>query len=299
MTSVIEIASGGNFAAISTLAASLIELRLGDKTPIPRISNGAASYAGEILAPWPNRIASGKYQFEGKSFEVPASDGLGNALHGLLHGVDAEVVSQQADSVTMDFEIEPSSFYPGQIKVSVVYKMTEAGLEVTQSATNAGKNSAPVGLGAHAYFAVTENTRLFVPAAEVARREPNMISSAQDQLGTIGMSNTTATLVSELELDHEFSKLAKNAEIASTLLVEPDGSGVVVWQKQADYQMIYISQNLPFDSGPARAVAIEPQTCAVDAFNNHRGLSVLAPGETLVLNWGVGLVDSAVGMVYL
>ena len=299
MSRIIEIASGRNTAAISTLAASLVGLTLGSKTPIPRISQGSKSYAGEALAPWPNRIAGGKYSFDEVDYEVAPSDGLGNALHGLLHEVEAEVVEERSDSVQLEFQIEPSSSYPGRIQVLVNYRISEQGLEVLHTAINNGGTAAPVGLGTHPYFVVSESSYLFVPAGEVARREPSMISNHQDELSSIGMSANRATKVSELELDHEFSKFRKSEGLAKTYLLDADGSGIQIWQLDVDYQMIYTSPGLNFDSGVARAIAIEPQTCAVDAFNNHKGLSIMKPGESLVLNWGVSVVEPEVGRVYL
>jgi aldose 1-epimerase len=52
------------------------------------------------------------------------------------------------------------------------------------------------------------------------------------------------------------------------------------------YAMVYTADH---DSDPARrrsAVAVEPMTCAPDAFNTGNGLRVLEPGEALVGRWG-------------
>jgi aldose 1-epimerase len=38
-----------------------------------------------------------------------------------------------------------------------------------------------------------------------------------------------------------------------------------------------------------RGLAIEPMTCAPDAFNSGEGLIVLAPGESLIERWGISV----------
>jgi aldose 1-epimerase len=41
------------------------------------------------------------------------------------------------------------------------------------------------------------------------------------------------------------------------------------------------------DLGGAPAVAIEPMTCAPDAFNSGAGLIVLEPGQRWRASWGI------------
>ena len=38
-----------------------------------------------------------------------------------------------------------------------------------------------------------------------------------------------------------------------------------------------------------RALAVEPMTCAPDAFNTGEGLRVLEPGESVSGRWGIAL----------
>ncbi len=40
--------------------------------------------AGQLLAPWPNRIDGGRYEFAGASYQLELSEAVrGNAIHGL------------------------------------------------------------------------------------------------------------------------------------------------------------------------------------------------------------------------
>jgi len=51
--------------------------------------------------------------------------------------------------------------------------------------------------------------------------------------------------------------------------------------------MIYSGDTLPDVARRRRGVAIEPMTCAPDAFNSGAGLLVLQPGEQHRSTWGI------------
>ena len=91
-------------------------------------------------------------------------------------------------------------------------------------------------------------------------------------------------------MDTCFADLERDADgIATTTLsgTGPDGEAraVELWQDaQHRWLMVYTADNRT----PARtAIAIEPMTAAVDAFNSGEGLIVLAPGETFTGTWGI------------
>ena len=46
-----------------------------------------------------------------------------------------------------------------------------------------------------------------------------------------------------------------------------------------------------------RGLAIEPMTCAPDAFNSGDGLLTIAPGESVEGRWGIRFDESAPGRV--
>jgi aldose 1-epimerase len=51
--------------------------------------------------------------------------------------------------------------------------------------------------------------------------------------------------------------------------------------------MIYSGDTLPDAARRRRSLAIEPMTCAPDAFNSGAGLIVLEPGESSSSTWGI------------
>ena len=58
--------------------------------------------AGQLLAPWPNRVDHGRYEFEGASYQLDLSEPKnGNAIHGLTRWAAWEPVRQEADRVLL------------------------------------------------------------------------------------------------------------------------------------------------------------------------------------------------------
>ena len=52
--------------------------------PTPR-TEVRPRFSGVLLAPWPNRVADGAYEFDGESHQLPLTEPeRGNALHGLV-----------------------------------------------------------------------------------------------------------------------------------------------------------------------------------------------------------------------
>jgi aldose 1-epimerase len=88
-----------------------------------------------------------------------------------------------------------------------------------------------------------------------------------------------------LRLDTAYTDLDRTDGIATVAVGRADGSVVEVWQDTAfGFVQVYTAD--AFD-GSADALAVEPMTCAPDAFNNRAGLVVLQPDEVWSGSWGV------------
>ena len=60
--------------------------------------------------------------------------------------------------------------------------------------------------------------------------------------------------------------------------------------EQHDYIQVFTGDGIGDESRQRRGLAVEPMTCAPDAFNNGRGLRVLEPGESFTSRWGIGTI---------
>jgi aldose 1-epimerase len=53
--------------------------------------------------------------------------------------------------------------------------------------------------------------------------------------------------------------------------------------------MVYSGDTLPDDKQKRSGLAIEPMTCAPNAFATGEGIRVLAPGESTLSTWGISV----------
>jgi aldose 1-epimerase len=82
-----RIEAGQYTATITADGGALRELRYGHRDLIVPFAAGEPipDYRGIIAAPWPNRIADGRYTIDGNTFQVPINETQrGCALHGLV-----------------------------------------------------------------------------------------------------------------------------------------------------------------------------------------------------------------------
>ena len=291
MSQLLELRAGdGNNAVIKARGAALVGLTLSGLEAIPSCASTLAEpyFAGSTLAPWPNRMAQGTWQNAGRVLRHPENDGNGNANHGLVFDREFRVVDQSESAVTLGTDIHDTDFdvYPYSVSFQVRYELLENRLSVTLSSHNVGATSAPIAFGSHPYFALPEGTRLTTYATTVALDGERMIPSRRGAITEIGMQAGEPQDAGKLALDHEFSGFSSAEAVA--VLTYPDASEISVWQDQAlPYQMIYVAKRFPWDAGFAPAVAIEPQSAAIDAFNNRLGLQTLEPGGSFSAGWFV------------
>jgi aldose 1-epimerase len=106
------------------------------------------------LVPYANRIADGRFTFEGRSVELPALERFApHALHGDGWLLPWTVDSQRAN------EVEMTLYWPGGTdgwpwpwRARQTVELTAQGLTITLSVTNTGAAVMPAGLGLHPYF---------------------------------------------------------------------------------------------------------------------------------------------------
>ena len=94
-----------------------------------------------------------------------------------------------------------------------------------------------------------------------------------------------------LQLDHAFGGCAPAAgdTLVRHRLLGPDG-GVELWaEPEFRWVQIFTPDDHP---GRGRTVAVEPMTCAPDAFNSGTDLRVLQPGESTTAGWRIAALSA-------
>src|SRR4051794_35219444 len=90
-----------------------------------------SSGRGQVLIPWPNRIAGGTYEFDGAKHELPLTEPTaGNAIHGLVRWRQWRARDQEANRVVMEHILNPQPGYPFTLELTIEYVLADDGLSV-------------------------------------------------------------------------------------------------------------------------------------------------------------------------
>jgi aldose 1-epimerase len=244
---------------------------------------------GCVLVPWPNRIRRGRYAFEGQEQRLALTEPeAGNAIHGLARWTRwVPVVVEQA-RVTLACDIVPQTGYPFEVRVEVTYAVhPEFGLSVAMSATNHGAGRAPFGAGFHPYLS-THGSALDAVTVRLPATQRLLVDDASVPVGIQSVAGTPYDLrrgrrLKSLRLDDGFTGLALDGGRGAVEVRSPK-AGARLWFDAAFGYLQVFTYEFP-GSGPG--VAVEPMSCAADAFNSGDGLVVMDPGGTWNGTWGI------------
>ncbi len=248
---------------------------------------------GQVLMPWPNRIRDGHYEFDGRSQQLPLSEAANqNAIHGLLRWASWTVIDQAADGVVVGNVLHPQPGYPFALDLAIEYRLSDDGLRVHTTVCNIGATACPFGSGAHPYLTAgvtpVDGLTIQVPGRTHLDADTRGIPTGASSVVGTPLDLRRAQPIGDRRLDDGYRDLERDAEgRAWAHLAAPDGSNrVSLWVDEAyDYLMVFTGDSL----GPRsrQSLAIEPMTCAPDAFNSGDGLIVLEPGAMFTGTWGI------------
>lgn len=252
---------------------------------------------GAPLIPWPNRLADGRYSFDGEDYELALSEpAKRNAIHGLLRWRPWLALDRGPDRVVMGTRLHPSPGYPFTLDVSIAYELDQdVGLTVRTTAVNVGERACPYGTGQHPYLSsgdgLVDECLLELPArTRILTDKERQLPVGSEPVEGTAYDYRLARLLGETSIDSAYTDLDRDASgKAVAKLTRPDGSRVELWVDEAyPFIEIFTADTI----APARArrgMAVEPMTCAPNAFQSGEGLVRLEPGESLCAGWGVGL----------
>ena len=293
----IELAHADLSAVIVEVGGALRGLRLVDWNVLDGYDVGemAGGGRGQPLLPWPNRLRDGRYRFEGEDFQLSISEPpTSTAIHGLVRWANWTVADRGPSHVRMEHVLHAQSGYPFVLALAIEYALDDAGLTVRMEARNRGARPCPFGAGQHPYLAAGTPTidacRLRVPGQKRLRLDDRSLpAGSSDAVAGGAYDFREERELGSAQLDTCFFHLARDDDgRARTVLRDPAGGrAVTLWQdEQFPFVMVFTGDTLP-SPHRRRGLAVEPMTCAPDAFNSGDGLLVLGPGETFVGSWGI------------
>ncbi len=246
---------------------------------------------GDVLIPFPGRIADGRYTFDGMSYQLEKNDKEGpNAIHGFVRNIPWQVREVHRHAAQFEVALEGEDYrtkgYSFSLSICVTYELGERGLTCAFEIRNIGSRRAPVGVGFHPYFTVgtdcIDEAEAVIPAAGFLEFNESLLPTGRilPVAGT-EWDYRTARPIGARRFNHCYVQLDRDAGGLATASLRSPGTGRtvdVVMDRSCTALVVYTGDSIV--GSARRALAIEPMTCATDAFNHPDwGLQCLTPGE--------------------
>ncbi len=251
---------------------------------------------GQVLAPWPNRLADGRYELDGVRAQAALDEPeRHNAIHGLVRWMPWTLQTRHQNQVSLRLQLHPSPGYPFSLLMELDYHVGREGLTVTARAQSLDEGSVPFGLGFHPYLTAGTETVdgaiLHVPAHHTLETDDRGLPTGElSPVEGTERDFTTSRFVGPTVLDTCFTTLDRDTDgRARASLDAPGGrTGATLWlDEHFPYLMVYTGDTLPELPRRRRAVAVEPMTCPPNAFRTGKDLADLQPGQEWSARWGI------------
>lgn len=233
---------------------------------------GLTSYytGNPILYPFPNRVENCRYGFEGKRY-WQMKNGIPIFMHSLVYdenwGYREPVISE--DGVTLETYLDIDEAhpvylgYPFRHTISVFYKVTKEGFQISHKVTNRDEKVLPFGISYHTFFTKASGdggTLLKVNAQHMmeltdALLPTGVLLDTENQVFDL----KTPVPIEKLDLDNCFTTM----DPADPVVVDYTTFGLRVFMTSTnDYThvQVYTPKGRPF-------FCAEKQTCSSDAPN--------------------------------
>jgi aldose 1-epimerase len=173
----------------------------------------------------------------------------------------------------------------------VEYRLSPTGLTVVFRATNIGSAACPFGAGSHPYFAMrADEVELCVPAETRLEVDARAIPVGTCPVEGTAFDFRRPRIIGAAQLDHTFTQLKRDSAGISHVVLRNGRSNIHVWQDRAfEFVQVFTGDTLADRARRRHGVAVEPMSCAPNAFNSGDGVRVLAPEESFEGRWGVAV----------
>jgi aldose 1-epimerase len=293
-----RIGHGQQDVIVCEVGATLRTYNVGNTAIIDGFGAGEWSHSGrgQVLAPWPNRLADGRYEFNGVRAQAALDEPeRRNAIHGLVRWLPWTLQTRHQNQLSLRLQLHPSPGYPFSLLLEMEYHVGREGLTITTRAHSMDDGPVPFGLGFHPYLTAGPETIdgaiLQLPAHDSLEVDDRGLPTGESTaVAGTERDFTTPRFIGPTVLDTAFTTLDRDdGGRAWASLDDPTGaSGASLWVDPGfGYLMVYTGDTLGEVPRRRRGVAIEPMTCPPNALRTGRDLLTLLPGEQWSASWGL------------
>lgn len=241
--------------------------------------NNSSLTSSFLMIPWSNRIREGRFDFDGKSYQLGDLKTYGTAMHGDVRSREWNIIHADETSIRLSFtstDYEGVNF-PFKFYAEAEYKLVDSDFLMTIAIKNIDEQEFPAGFGFHPYFVRGDNEQVKVPCEQHYELENALPITGVPQPLPERLEFRELRQLDEKEIDDVFT---------SRIEQEPAQIAYPDWNLQIDFHadelfkhfILFTPSNKPF-------FALEPVTNANDGFNlnnqgrENTGVFILKPNE--------------------
>ncbi len=286
----INLSRGANCISLRHLKTGAIILREPDYENL----DSDYLYGMPLLFPI-NRIADGRFLFEGRTYEFPINEPAANChLHGFLHNTEFTPLSQTENQVVCVYRATKQD-YPNEFEMKLMYTISENGLTQQLEITNLSEENMPVLLGFHTTFALPflEGS----DASDIYMQTNTHTELERDAHRHLSTGNALPKDgITEALLKGTLNPAAENL---SRQYLCSGGAELCLYDAKANMSIRYENSNqyqyaLVFNACSKDFICFEPMNCCVNAPNLKKSpqenlFEYIKPGETGVYSSQISL----------
>ncbi|MBZ9645985.1 aldose 1-epimerase [Sphingobium sp. 3R8] len=264
--------AGGLEAALSpAVGGSLLGLALDGVDLLRRAPDGASdplAMASFPLVPYANRIANGRFAFDGRNYRLPLNFGdHPHSIHGFGWQTAWTASETLAAATRLTHDHGGGDGWPWPYRAEQQVALTPSLLSMSLSITNVGDLPMPAGLGFHPYFLADAATMIQFDADGLWLSTPDMLPDRHAAADMLGDWSRPAIVRGDTLVDNVYTGWNGTATIR-----RGDGLRLTLRATGAGFLHVY---------RPPGSVdfCLEPVSHMPDAINRG-GMATVMPGDT-------------------
>lgn len=252
----------------------------------------ASSGRGQVLAPWPNRLGDGAYDWDGATLQLALSEpARSNAIHGLVRFLPWTCRELTTSSVELEHLLHPSPGYPFSLLMRVRYRIDAEGLTVQTTAANVGDRPLPYASGQHPYLLSPtgriDDCVVQAPGSTYLTTDDRGLPTGRRSVEGTEYDFRSGRRLGTLQVDLAFGDLERDEDGRAWVRLSADDGGAAVWAGSGYRHLQLFTGDTVAAHRRRHGLGVEPMTAPPDALRTGADLVRLEPGEEHQSVWGM------------